>query len=64
MTQSATMPSVPNAPRTPIRSFRIPDDVYREAQEHAGEAGETVTDVVNRALEKYNRAARKKRANG
>lgn len=59
MTQSVI---VPNQPRTPIRSFRIPDDRYFEAQEHAAEAGETVTDVVNRALERYNRAARKKRS--
>lgn len=44
---------VPNAPKTPLRSFRIPDDVYRAAQEKAAERGESVSDVVRAALERY-----------
>ena len=47
------MTSVPNAPKTPLRSFRIPDEVYRAAQEKARERGESVSDVVRKALERY-----------
>lgn len=39
--------------KTPIRSFRVPDEVYRPAQEKAAERGESLTDVVKRALERY-----------
>ena len=48
-----TVRRVPNAPKTPLRSFRIPDDVYRAAQEKAAERGESVSDVVRKALERY-----------
>ncbi|GAS98919.1 Gp65 [Mycolicibacterium canariasense] len=44
---------MPNQPRTPLRSFRIPDDLYEAAQQKAEEKGETVSDVVRRALERY-----------
>lgn len=27
------MTPMPNAPRTPLKSFRIPEDLYREAQQ-------------------------------
>lgn len=47
------MTPVPNQPKTPMRSFRIPDEVYRAAQAKAAEKGETLTDVVRRALERY-----------
>lgn len=47
------MTPVPNKPKTPLRSFRIPDSVYRAAQAKAAEKGETLTDVVRRALERY-----------
>lgn len=49
----AVMTPVPNKPKTPIRSFRVPDEVYRPAQEKAAERGESLTDVVKRALERY-----------
>lgn len=49
----ATVRGVPNAPKTPLRSFRIPDEVYRAAQVKAAEKGESVSDVVRRALERY-----------
>lgn len=48
-----TMARVPNAPKTPMKSFRIPDDIYRAAQAKAAENGETLTDVVRRALAEY-----------
>jgi predicted HicB family RNase H-like nuclease len=49
----ATLRSVPNQPRTPLRSFRIPDELYEAAQQKAAEKGESVSDVVRRALERY-----------
>jgi predicted HicB family RNase H-like nuclease len=49
----ATVARVPNAPKTPLKSFRIPEDLYRAAQRKAAEKGESVSDVVRRALERY-----------
>lgn len=43
----------PDAPRTPHRTFRIDDELYRAAKERAAENGETLTDVVRRALTEY-----------
>jgi predicted DNA-binding protein len=43
----------PNQPKTPLRSFRISDELYEAAQARAAEEGETVSDVVRRALEEY-----------
>lgn len=48
-----TVGRVPNAPKTPLRSFRIPDEVYRAAQVKAAAKGESVSDVVRKALERY-----------
>ena len=48
-----TVQSVPNKPKTPMKSFRIPEDIYRAAQAKAAEKGETLTDVVRKALERY-----------
>lgn len=47
------MTPVPNKPKTPLRSFRIPDETYKAAQVKAAEKGETVSDVVRKALERY-----------
>lgn len=44
---------MPNQPKTPMRSFRIPDDLYEAAQRKARDEGRTVTDVVREALETY-----------
>lgn len=49
----------PNKPKTPLRSFRIPQDLYEAAQEKAGERDETVTDVVRAALERYVKRGKK-----
>lgn len=54
-----TLPRVPNQPRTPLRSFRIPDDLYEAAQQVAEERGETVSDVVRRGLTRYVKTHRK-----
>lgn len=46
---------MPNQPRpdNPARSFRIPLDLYRQVQVRAAERGETVTDVIIRAMRRY-----------
>lgn len=38
---------------TPPRSIRIGEELWRAAQVKAAERGETVTDVIVRALERY-----------
>lgn len=47
------MTTVPNKPKTPLRSFRIPTALYEKAQAKASERGESVSDVVRKALERY-----------
>ena len=54
------MTPMPNAPRTPLRSFRIPDDLYTEAQQIAATQDESVSDVVRQALERYVKAGRRR----
>lgn len=49
----ATLVRVPNKPKTPLKSFRIPEDLYRAAQAKAEERGESVSDVVRAALDRY-----------
>lgn len=48
---------MPNQPRTdnPARSVRVPDELWQAAKERAAERGETVTDVLIRALRRYTR---------
>lgn len=53
MSIGARLQGVPNKPRTPIRGVRVPDDLWAAAQEKAKERGESVSDVVRRALERY-----------
>lgn len=43
----------PNQPRTPLKTFRIPQELYEAAQRIAGERGESVSEVVRAALERY-----------
>lgn len=43
----------PATGKTPIRNFRIPDALFRLAARIATKRGETLTDVVIRALEAY-----------
>ena len=40
-------------PPIPIRTVRVPDDVWQAAQERAAEKGETVSAVIVRALKRY-----------
>lgn len=44
---------MPNQPKTPIRSVRVPDEEWQAAQEAARARGESMTDVVRRALREY-----------
>ncbi|GLK17317.1 putative HicB family RNase H-like nuclease [Herbiconiux flava] len=44
---------VPNQPKTPMRGFRIPTDLYKAAQAKAASEGRSVTDIVREALASY-----------
>jgi hypothetical protein len=44
---------VPNQPKTPVRSFRIPDDIYVPAHEKAKAEGDNLADIVKDALLEY-----------
>lgn len=44
---------VPNMPATPNRTVRVPDDLWEAVKRKAADRGETVTDVILRALRRY-----------
>jgi len=46
---------MPNQPKTPLRSVRVPEDIWQAAKARAEEKGETVSDVIMRALRRYAR---------
>jgi predicted HicB family RNase H-like nuclease len=48
-----TLRRMPNQPKTPLKSFRIPAELYAAAQAKAAERGESVSEVVRKALERY-----------
>lgn len=52
-TPAASLARVPNQPATPKRGVRVPDDLWDAAKRAAADNGETVTDVLVRALERY-----------
>lgn len=43
----------PNAPKTPIFTVRLDPDLIAAAKTKAAEKGETVSDVIRRALIRY-----------
>lgn len=45
--------AVPNQPKTPMHSFRCPDELWDQAKAVAAGREETVTDVLRKALERY-----------
>lgn len=47
---------MPNQPKTPIRSVRVPDAVWQAAQVRAEAEDTTVSAVVVAALKKYGKA--------
>lgn len=48
--------AVPNQPATPTHSVRVPEELWEAALRIASDRGETVSDVIRRALERYVRA--------
>lgn len=44
---------IPNAPKTPTRTIRVPDDLWKAVQRKALSEGVTVTSVIINALETY-----------
>lgn len=44
---------MPNQPKTPVRAVRVDDELWAAAKRKAEEEGESVSDVVRRALRKY-----------
>jgi predicted transcriptional regulator len=44
---------MPNAPKTPTRTIRVPDDLWKAVQKKAASESVTVTSVIIDALEKY-----------
>lgn len=59
MANADTIGSVPNKPKTPVSSFRIPLDLKAAAKAKAKERGEDLTAVVIRALRNYTKGAKK-----
>ena len=49
---------MPKTTHTPIRSVRVGGELWDAARAAAEERGETVTDVIVRALEQYVKAKR------
>lgn len=45
--------TMPNAPRTPNRSVRVPEQLWAAARALAASHGETITDVIVRCLQNY-----------
>lgn len=44
---------MPNAPKTPLRNVRVSDELWYAAMEKAMNQGESLSDVLRRALERY-----------
>lgn len=44
---------MPNKPKTPHRTVRVPDELWQAVKRKAADRDETVTDVVIRALKRY-----------
>ncbi len=53
MAPGPSVPAVPNQPATPNRTVRIPDELWEAVKKKASDRGETITDVVIRALKRY-----------
>ena len=52
-TPGASVARVPNQPATPKHGVRVPDELWDAAKRAARDNGETITDVVRRALDRY-----------
>lgn len=47
------MLTVPNKPKTPTRTLRVSDDLWQQALKKAEARGETLSDVMRKALQRY-----------
>ena len=45
--------AMPNQPKTPQRTVRVPDEVWDAAKVKAKERGDNLSDVIRRALQRY-----------
>lgn len=57
-----TVVRMPNAPKTPLHSFRCPDELWDAAKAAADENGETLADVLRRSLERYVKRSQRNRS--
>lgn len=48
-----TLSRVPNQPKTPQRTVRIPDDIWNAAKAKADEREENLSEVIRKALDRY-----------
>lgn len=48
-----TVSRVPNQPKTPMHSFRCPDELWEAAKATADKRGESVAEVLRKTLERY-----------
>lgn len=46
---------MPNQPKTPVRSFRVPDEIWQAALRRAQREGTTLTTLLVETLEEYGR---------
>jgi predicted DNA binding CopG/RHH family protein len=53
MAPCATLWRVPNMPATPNRTIRVPEELWQAVKRKAADRGETVTEVILRALKRY-----------
>ena len=44
---------MPNQPKTPLRSVRVPDQVWDKARDKCAKEGRTLTSVILEALSAY-----------
>lgn len=52
-TPAASVARMPNRPATQHRSVRVPDELWEAAKRVAADRGESVSAVINRALQRY-----------
>lgn len=56
MSTTATIVSVPNQPKTPVSTFRIPLELKAQFKAKAEERGDDMTAVLIKAIERYVKA--------
>jgi len=51
--ESETIEPVPNQPKTPVRTFRLADDLWRKLKDSAKREGVTVSDLLRRLVDDH-----------